>query len=234
MNQIPFYLQQKLSIFAINTLDDLKNHNYLHVFAWLKDKFPSIGFRTLYSLYQIVNNRTLSDLTKLEQQEILDQYRTLPPCYAPISPEIINYYLMLATNEARTALINDEVPIGAVLVKNNQVVSVGYNKTLSAKSNILHAEIIAIRTAQVKLDAMYLDECDLYVTIEPCLMCSGAIISSRIKRVIFGALQPKTGAYMSQYQVFKNKAVNHHTEIIGPIDNKKYAAILQQFFQNKR
>ena len=234
MSQIPFYLQQKLSLFAINTVEDLKQYNYLQVFAWLKDKFPSINFRALYNLYCIINDRILSDLTKLEQQKIRDQYKMLAPRYAPVSPEIINHYLMLATNEAKTALINDEIPIGAVMVKDNQIIATGHNQTLNTKNNILHAEIVAIRNAQLVFGTMYLDECDLYVTIEPCLMCSGAIISSRIKRVIFGALEPKTGACMSQYQVFSNKAVNHHTEAIGPVENEKYAVLLRQFFQNKR
>jgi tRNA(adenine34) deaminase len=234
MSQIPFYLQQKLSIFTINSIADLKQHNYLQVFAWLKDKFPSVSFRALYNLYCIVNNRALDDLTKLEQQVIMDKYKMLMPCYIPLSPEIINQHLGHAINAAKTALTNNEIPIGAVIFKDNQIIATGYNQTLNAKSNIMHAEIVAIREAQAKLGTMYLDECDLYVTIEPCLMCSGAIIGSRIKRVVFGALEPKTGACVSQYKVFNNKAVNHKTEMIGPIDNKKYAVQLQQFLKNKR
>ena len=234
MNQIPFYLQSKLSLFAINTLEDLKRHDYLQVFAWLKDKLPSISYKTLYDLHCVVNKRSLNDLTRQEQQEVMTKYKMLLPCYAPIQQDIINHYLEQAGKLAQTALTKDEIPIGAVIVKANQVIAIGYNQTVTAKSNILHAEIVAIKAAQAKLGTMYLDECDLYVTIEPCLMCSGAIISSRIKRVIFGALEPKTGACISQYQVFNNKTVNHQTELIGPIDNKKYAAQLQQFLKNKR
>ena len=132
------------------------------------------------------------------------------------------------------AIKNNEVPIGAIITRNKEVIATGYNQTLNQQKSTKHAEIVALEKATQIIGSHRLNECDLYVTVEPCLMCCGAIIHSRIRRLIFGATENKTGAVISQYQVFNNLTVNHHTEVIGPINQKLYSTQLREFFKQKR
>lgn len=146
----------------------------------------------------------------------------------------IEKYLALAQEEAQKALAYNEIPIGAVIVQNNIVIGRGFNQTLMSNDITKHAEIIAIQEASRNINNHRLVDCDLYVTLEPCVMCIGAIIHSRIKRVIFGTLSPKAGAIISQFKLLANREVNHHTEAIGPIPGKNYISLLQDFLRNKR
>jgi tRNA(adenine34) deaminase len=234
VKNLPLYLQEKLKPFAINSVGDLVKHDYLKVFAWIRDKYPSSSYKVLYDLHCIILGLPLNSLDTITQKHIKQSYSQILPCYAPIEAKTINKYLDLAQEQAKLAYAHEEIPIGAVIVKDDRVIASGYN--LSKKSNLacVHAEIEVINKAAKYLNTPYLPDCDLYVTIEPCLMCSGAIINSRVKRVIFGALEIKTGAVFSQYRVFENKNVNHKTEVYGPIDTVKYSKLLQQFLKSKR
>lgn len=231
---IPFYLVNKLSQVGIDREDQLHQQNYLAVFAWLKDQFKSLNFNTLYDLYAITHNLPLNSLTTLQKSTIRHDFKQSLPCYLPPETNDITKFLDLAQKQGQIAATLNEIPIGACIVYQGNVIATGYNQ-VETKTNItLHAEIVAIEEASKKLGGVRLNECDLYVTIEPCLMCCGAIIASRVKRVIFGSIEPKTGACVSQYQVFENKEHNHHTQVIGPVDNQKYARELKEFLQNKR
>ena len=140
-----------------------------------------------------------------------------------------------ALEVARSATRTGDVPVGAIVITDDGVViGRGFNEREANNDPTAHAEIVAILAAQQCLQNYRLNECDLYVTIEPCLMCSGAIINSRIKRVIFGACEPKTGACLSQHQVFNNKKTNHHTEVIGPINQSYYSRLISNFFQSNQ
>jgi len=218
MHNLPIYLQKKLAYLGINSIADLQKENYLRVFAWLRDKYQGISYKTLYDLFCLTNNVELNSLSKLEKQNILDDYKQIGPCYTPVAVDTIIKYLDLANKQAEFAFNNNEIPIGAVIVKDGLVIASSYNQTQLNNNVILHAEINVINEAQKILGTTRLVDCDLYVNIEPCLMCSGAIVLSRLKRLFFGARELKTGAALSQYQVFVNKMVNHHTEIIGPVD----------------
>ena len=165
---------------------------------------------------------------------VLTSYKKLCPSYVPLPEIIIDRYLGLAMDHAKIALDYNEIPIGTVIVKDDEVIACGYNQTLTSCNIIKHAEIVALEHAQKILHNHRLIDCDLYVTHEPCLMCMGAILHSRIKRVIFGTVEPKTGAIVSQYQVLKNAAVNHQTEAIGPINTKYYNKYLREFLKSKR
>lgn len=231
---LPLYLQDKLRNFGIHSLPDLQQHNYLQVFAWLRDQFPSLSFKTLYDLHCLASEIPLNSLDSEAQLGIRQLYRQILPCYAPLPPEVMTTYLDLAYAQAEMAYLMEEIPVGAIVVTNNKIIAVAHNLTHVSHDTACHAEMQVLTAASNSLNSKYLAECDLYVTLEPCLMCSGAIINRRVKRVIFGAAEPKTGAVISQYQVFDNTAVNSHTEAIGPLDSEKYSALLRKFLKAKR
>lgn len=141
-------------------------------------------------------------------------------------------FMELAYQEALKCLDKDEVPVGAVIVRNNQVIACGHNLRETTNLATAHAEIIAINEACKKLNSWYLDECELYVTLEPCIMCSGAIINSRIKKVVFGAFENRWLALTTIYD--SNLPVNHKPEIISGILQDKCSIIIKDYFKNKR
>lgn len=145
------------------------------------------------------------------------------------------YYMNLAVKEAIKASERDEVPVGAVIVdKNKDVIGYGYNCPISSNDPTSHAEINAMRMASRVINNYRLIDTTLYVTIEPCIMCMGAIIHARIKRVVFGAKDPKWGAARSLYTMAEDKRLNHHPEIVSGIYEDKTKQLIKSFFLNKR
>ena len=143
-------------------------------------------------------------------------------------------YMKLALKEAKKAELIDEVPIGCVIVKDDRVIAKGFNRRESKKMVISHAEIEAINKANKKLDAWRLEECEIFVTVEPCIMCAGAIIQGRFKRVIFGAKDYKGGAFGSSIDVMSAENINHHPEVVGGILEKECSKLISNYFKNKR
>ena len=145
------------------------------------------------------------------------------------------FYMMLAIKEAKRAESIDEVPVGAVIVhKDDKVIGQGFNAPISANDPTSHAEINAIRMAAGKLGNYRLTDTTLYVTIEPCIMCMGAIIHSRIKRVVFGASDPKWGAACSLYRMAEDDRLNHAPEIVAGVCEEQTRNLMKRFFRNKR
>lgn len=143
-------------------------------------------------------------------------------------------FMKEALIEAQKALALKEVPIGAVVVKNGVIVGRGYNLRETAKDPTAHAEIIAIREASKTLGGWRLMDCDLYVTIEPCPMCAGAIMLSRIKRLIIGAMDAKGGAAGSLLSIPEDERFNHKTEIITGVLEEECSQIMKDFFRELR
>ena len=143
-------------------------------------------------------------------------------------------FMLEAIKEAKKAELLDEVPIGCVIVKDNKIISRGHNVRESKNNPVGHAEIIAITKASKKLNSWRLNDCELYVTIEPCIMCSGAIIQSRIKVVYYGAKDYKGGAFGSSIDVLKAENINHHPEIVGGVLEKECSELISRYFKNKR
>lgn len=135
---------------------------------------------------------------------------------------------------ARQAASADEVPVGAVVVKDGEIVGRGFNAPISRHDPSAHAEIMALRDAAARLGNYRLVGCELYVTLEPCVMCSGAIMHARIGRVVFGARDPKTGACGSVVDLFAEKRLNHHAEVVGGVMAEECAALLSRFFAARR
>jgi tRNA(adenine34) deaminase len=144
-----------------------------------------------------------------------------------------NVYMKKAIELAGYAASLGEVPIGAVIVKNGEIVGQGYNRRECDNSPIAHAEIIAIDNASKKLGSWRLTGCDLYVTLEPCPMCCGAIINSRISSVFFGAYDQKAGSVFSVQEMFSFK-YNHKPEVYGGIMQKECSKLLTDFFSDLR
>lgn len=142
--------------------------------------------------------------------------------------------MQAALELARQGLEADEVPVGAVVVKDGEVIGRGFNAPISRHDPTAHAEIMALRDAAARLGNYRLVGCELYVTLEPCAMCSGAIIQARIARVVFGARDPKTGACGSVIDVFAEKRLNHHAEVVGGLMAEECGALLSRFFAAKR
>ena len=134
---------------------------------------------------------------------------------------------------AQTAQDKDEVPIGAVIVKDNKIIARGYNKSISSKDTTAHAEIVAIRKACKKLNNYRLTDCSIYVTIEPCSMCMGALILARIKNLYYGAKDIKAGACGSVVDISKIKT-NHKINVSGGLLEQDCATIIKKFFKSKR
>ena len=139
-----------------------------------------------------------------------------------------------ALKEANKALLIDEVPIGCVIVKENKIIARGHNKRETKKEVTGHAELEAIRKASKKLNDWQLIDCDIYITLEPCIMCMGAIIQSRIRNVYFGARDYKGGALGSSINVLEAKNINHHPNVEGGILEEECSLIISNYFKEKR
>jgi tRNA(adenine34) deaminase len=144
------------------------------------------------------------------------------------------HFMRLAQQAANTARDAGEVPVGAVLVRDDQVIATGFNHPISAHDPSAHAEMVALRAAAQILGNYRLPGCELYVTLEPCLMCAGAIIHARLARVIFGAHDPKTGACGSVINAFAHAQLNHHTQVTGGVLEHECSAALKAFFADRR
>ncbi|MDZ7867268.1 tRNA adenosine(34) deaminase TadA [Acidovorax sp.] len=142
--------------------------------------------------------------------------------------------MRLALAEARAAAEAGEVPVGAVVVKNGQVIATGRNAPVQANDPTAHAEIVALRAAAQHLGNYRLDGCTLYVTLEPCAMCSGAMLHARLDRVVYGATEPKTGAAGSVLDLFAHTAINHQTGVQGGVLATECSALLTGFFGARR
>ncbi len=139
-----------------------------------------------------------------------------------------------ALSLARRASDAGEVPVGAVIVKDGAVVGRGYNRPISARDPTAHAEVIALRDAAERIGNYRLADCALYVTLEPCAMCAGAIMHARIGRVIYGTTDPKSGACGSVVNLFAENRLNHHATVIGGVLAEEAARLLQDFFVARR
>lgn len=143
-------------------------------------------------------------------------------------------FMQLALDQARHAWALGEVPVGAVVVKDGAVIAVGYNQPIGRHDPTAHAEIVALRAAAEKMGNYRLPGCELYVTLEPCVMCSGAMMHARLARVVYAAQDPKTGAAGSVVNLFEQEQLNHHTEVVGGVMAEEAGAMLKGFFAERR
>jgi len=143
-------------------------------------------------------------------------------------------FMQIALEQARQAALMGEVPVGAVLAHGERLLAAAANRPIGTHDPTAHAEILAIRAAAEKIGNYRLVETTLYVTLEPCIMCMGAIIHARIQRLVFGALDPKTGAALSRYTIGTDDLLNHRLEIVGGVLETECSQILKDFFRDRR
>ena len=144
------------------------------------------------------------------------------------------YFMHLALREAERALEHDDVPIGAVVVHDGEVIGAGANERELRGDPTAHAEVLALREAAAKLGSWRLLECSLYVTLEPCAMCAGAIILARVPRLVYGAADPKAGMAGSVLDVLGEPRLNHRPQVASGLLAQESASLLQEFFASRR
>ncbi|RZO23027.1 MAG: tRNA adenosine(34) deaminase TadA [SAR92 clade bacterium] len=145
-----------------------------------------------------------------------------------------NHFMIRALELAQQAADRGEVPVGAVVVRNGKIIGQGHNQPIVSHDPTAHAEIMAMRDASKNLSNYRLTGCDIYVTIEPCTMCVGAMVHARIRQIFFGALEPRAGALTSQLQLMKDGHFNHSILWEGGILADQCAAVLRDFFRQRR
>lgn len=143
-------------------------------------------------------------------------------------------YMKLAIEQAERALEKDEVPIGAIIVYQDEVIASGFNVRELSQETLSHAELIAIQQANKEIGSWRLEDCTLYVTLEPCPMCAGAIVQSRIKRVVYGAVDPKAGCAGTLMNLLDDQRFNHQVEVTSGVLEKECSLLLTNFFKALR
>ena len=143
-------------------------------------------------------------------------------------------YMQAALDEAHRASAQHEVPIGAVVVVDGKVVGTGFNQPISTSDPTAHAEVVALRASARTIGNYRITGGTLYVTVEPCLMCVGAIIHARLGKVVYGAAEPKTGAVQSTMHAFDQKTLNHRVTVVSGVLEEECAELLQKFFRERR
>jgi tRNA(adenine34) deaminase len=143
-------------------------------------------------------------------------------------------YMRVAIEAAKIAEENGDIPIGAVIVYQNQIIGRAYNQREQLKDPTAHAEIIALTQAAAFMENWHLNGCTMYVTLEPCPMCAGALVLARIDKLVYGCDDPKTGAVKSLYNIVQDERLNHRLEVFSGVLEKECRELLQNFFQQRR
>lgn len=156
------------------------------------------------------------------------------PPQPPNPLQLHERWMRLAFDEARAAYEEDEVPVGAIIVHQDQVIAAAHNQREQLNDPTAHAEMIAITQAAEALESWRLIDCTLYVTLEPCPMCAGAIVQARIPNIIYGTTDPKAGACHSMFQLTDDARLNHQCAVLGGVMKEDCKAILQEFFAKQR
>ena len=155
------------------------------------------------------------------------------PLARPLAPSH-DFFMRSALEQARQAMAGAEVPVGAVIVHDGRIIAAAQNSREALHDPTAHAEMIAITQAASELNDWRLEGCTLYVTLEPCPMCAGAIVQARIPLVVYGAADPKAGAVQTLYQLLSDRRLNHQAEVIGGVLAEPCGEILTQFFRQQR
>jgi len=142
--------------------------------------------------------------------------------------------MAVALGEARAALEHHDVPVGAVVVHRGEVIAARHNERELTNDPVAHAEVLALRDAALHLGQWRLDDCTLYVTLEPCAMCAGAAVNARLGRLVYGTDDPKAGAVTSHFGLLDSDVLNHRVEVTGGVDADEAAELLRAFFRERR
>jgi tRNA(adenine34) deaminase len=158
----------------------------------------------------------------------------IEPANNPIQPNLDEQYMRIAIDQAKVAEENGDVPIGAMIVHKDTIIAKAYNQREQLQDPTAHAEIIALTQAAAALENWHLNDCTIYVTLEPCCMCAGAIVLARIDRLVYGCDDPKAGAVKSLFNIVQDKRLNHRVEVTSDVLVNECGALLQRFFARRR
>lgn len=225
---------QWLQQIGINTRDQLLQNGSVTTFLQLKAAGHTVTRRLLFALEAAARGVHWSQLGEADRARLIQILANHPPVALPPATAEVARFMQQAMQQASLAAASGEVPVGAVVVQNGQIIGRGFNQPVGLSDPSAHAEIQALRDAARHTGNYRLDGCDLYVTLEPCVMCSGAILHARIGRVIYGASEPRTGAAGSVLNLFAMSQLNHHTAIWGGQQAAACSQQLSDFFRQRR
>ena len=225
---------EKLAQWDILSVADLCKLNPCHAFLLLKQSGLTVTKSVFWQLVALCEQTQIAHLSLEQRTNWQEKLNSYPPVALFPTDEHMAENMRVALAQARLAAQIGEIPIGAILLHQGKIIAQAHNLCVAGHSVCQHAEIQVIEQAGKILQNYRLDECDLYVTLEPCAMCVGAIVQARIRRLIFAAPEPKMGAAGSVLNIFANKRLNSHTAVKSGILADESKAILQQFFQQKR
>ncbi len=218
----------------IHNVEDLKRRGPITTFLQLRNISTGTTERVLWQLIALVENCSVQIIGTKEKEYWRQQLKQHPPVAIFPAKENMESWMRHALMAAHQAQLLGEVPVGAVVVYKNNIIGLGYNRCITDHNVSYHAEIQALTEASQKQRNYRLQECDVYVTLEPCAMCASALIQARVHRVIYGTQEPKTGAAGSVIDLFSNRQLNSHTAILGGVMAEESQQLLQQFFHHKR
>lgn len=231
---LPPAVVRHLSELGITDLPALRACGAVVAFLLLKSAGRTPTNRVLYALEAAVRGIHWNQLTDAEREALRRRAAAHLPVRLPPPSEEIAQMMDEALDLAAQAAEAGEVPVGAVVVRDGQIIGRGYNRPLASGDPSAHAEMLALRQAAQAVGSYRLTGCDLYVTLEPCTMCAGAIIQARIDRLFYGAAEPKSGAAGSVLNVFAEQRLNAHTAVFAGIESERCRQQLQTFFRNRR
>ncbi len=225
---------QALRQLGIATLADLQAIGAAKAFLLLKASGLTLTRSTLWQLAALLQNTHPQALSESEKAALLEAVRTHPPV-AVFPPQAeMEHFMREALAQAEFSAAAGEIPVGALVVHQGNIIAAAHNRCIADHNISHHAEIRALAAAGQALQNYRLDDCDVYITLEPCSMCAGALLQARVRRVIYGAAEPKTGAAGSVLDLFSDGRLNKHTAVTGGILADECQVLLQNFFAQKR
>lgn len=219
---------------GIRTLEELRQTGAVQTFLLLKASGLTLTKSTLWQLESLLDGTPPQEMSQAHKARLLAELKNHPPVAAFPPQGEMAHFMGLALEQAKLSALMSEIPVGAVIVSDGKIIASAHNTCIADCNVSRHAEINALAQAGSKIQNYRLDGCDIYITLEPCAMCASALIQARIRRVIYGAAEPKTGAAGSIVNLFADKRLNTHTAIRGGILQEECRAVLSRFFQNKR
>lgn len=223
-----------LSELGIRTADDLRQTGAVRAFLLLKAAGHTVTRSVLWQLYAAEHGKMPSEIGEAEKNMLNEALKDAPPTAVFPPREEMARWMSAAVREAEAAAEQGEVPVGAVVVHQGRIIARGRNACIAQHHIGSHAEMSALAEAGRVLGNYRLDNCDVYVTLEPCTMCASALIQSRVRRVVYAAAEPKTGAAGSVLNLFSDGRLNKHTAILGGICAERSQELLQAFFAKRR
>lgn len=219
---------------GICTVDELRAADPCYAFLLLKDSGLSVTDSVFWQLVALSSLKTPPQLGTEERAAWRRRLAAYPPVrrFPPLAQ--MQRFMRAALAQAELAAQLGEVPVGAVVVQNGAIVAAAHNRCVADCNVSHHAEIRALALAGQSAENYRLDGCDVYVTLEPCVMCAGALIQARVRRVVYAAAEPKSGAAGSVLDVFASRALNSHTAVLGGVLADDSVALLQEFFRQRR